>query len=522
MSTLVAPLEEVSSGRTLLVRRWQVCVALSLAALFIHGYHPYAEDAGIYLPAIKKQLDPALYPQGSQFFMLQAHWSVFTRAVALSTRIAHIPLPYMLLLWYVAGLFFTIMACWRIAELCLRSESAGGWGASLVAAAISMPAAGCALLLYDPYLTSRSVSTPLILFSTSYLLRRRPGYALAFWLGAFVFHPLMAAIAAAFLLLLLLVRSERWPVYFAGLAGSAFLAAFGMGRIAPFAITQDYRAAALTRRFFFLNRWHWYELFGAMAPVAIFAAVAWTRRKNRNDSLFQLSLATALFGVSAIIGGAAVTWIPSLFTFARFQPMRAYQLIYLLFLLLPVNLAISSLFRSPFSRKVGFAITLLLIGGGMYLVQHETFPSSAHIEWPWSEKKNSWQQAFDWVRANTPTDAVFALDPDYSDLPGDDDQLFRAEAERSALPDRAKDGGVAALFPELASEWESEVSVSGSLRDLQGDDSETKLLHAGATWMVVPAPPNPRFDCPYWNKTVSVCRLSGSASRRMSASIRKP
>src|SRR6478609_9504214 len=98
------------------VQPWLACVVLSFAALLIHGYHPYAEDAGIYIPAVKKQLDPSLYRSGSESFSLPAHWSVFTRSLAESARVIHLPLPYILLLWYMACLFFTLVACWRIAE----------------------------------------------------------------------------------------------------------------------------------------------------------------------------------------------------------------------------------------------------------------------------------------------------------------------------------------------------------------------------------------------------------------------
>jgi len=39
----------------------------TVAAFLVHGYHPAAEDAAIYLPGIKKLLHPALYPYNDQF-----------------------------------------------------------------------------------------------------------------------------------------------------------------------------------------------------------------------------------------------------------------------------------------------------------------------------------------------------------------------------------------------------------------------------------------------------------------------
>ena len=43
-------------------RRIIALAALTALALLIHGYHPYAEDAEIYLPGVLKILNPSLFP----------------------------------------------------------------------------------------------------------------------------------------------------------------------------------------------------------------------------------------------------------------------------------------------------------------------------------------------------------------------------------------------------------------------------------------------------------------------------
>ena len=57
-----------------------------------------------------------------------------------------------------------------------------------------------------------------------------------------------------------------------------------------------------------------------------------------------------------------------------------------------------------------------------------------------SRRQNAWLQAFAWIRQNTPVDGLFALDPHYMTLPGEDYHGFRALAERSVLADYEKDG----------------------------------------------------------------------------------
>jgi hypothetical protein len=55
------PQETLTSSPTLRL------LGLTLLALLVHGYHPYAEDAGIYVAGIKLQLNPQLYPSSAAF-----------------------------------------------------------------------------------------------------------------------------------------------------------------------------------------------------------------------------------------------------------------------------------------------------------------------------------------------------------------------------------------------------------------------------------------------------------------------
>src|SRR5437588_11494749 len=155
---------------------------------------------------------------------------------------------------------------------------------------------------------------------------------------------------------------------------------------------------------------------------------------------------------------------------------------------------------------MAFAVLLVCLASGMYFVQRQTFEASAHIEWPWTEPRNAWQRAFEWIRKNTPPDAVFALDANYPDESGNDRQGFRAGAERSALPDESKDGGVVALFPQLAHTWKADTALTTHMSSMS-EDQRASLLRAGVTWVVIPAESGIALECPYSNARVSVCRL---------------
>ncbi|MBO0912209.1 MAG: hypothetical protein J2P13_10485, partial [Acidobacteria bacterium] len=65
---------------------------LALAALGVHGYHPYAEDAEIYLPGVEKLLHPQLFPSGGEFFESHAGLTLFPDLIAFSVRLTRLKL----------------------------------------------------------------------------------------------------------------------------------------------------------------------------------------------------------------------------------------------------------------------------------------------------------------------------------------------------------------------------------------------------------------------------------------------
>src|SRR6266849_220251 len=65
---------------------------LTACAILVHGYHPFVEDAEIYVPGIRKLLNPALYPYNDGFFASHARMTLFPNLIAWSVRITHLPL----------------------------------------------------------------------------------------------------------------------------------------------------------------------------------------------------------------------------------------------------------------------------------------------------------------------------------------------------------------------------------------------------------------------------------------------
>src|SRR5580658_10642826 len=101
---------------------------LTVVAFLIMGYHPGLEDDAFYLAAIKRNLNPALFPHDSEFFTLQFQATIFDKLVALSVRLSHLPLAWVVLFWQLAAIFFLLHGCWRISRRCFR-ESSAQWAA---------------------------------------------------------------------------------------------------------------------------------------------------------------------------------------------------------------------------------------------------------------------------------------------------------------------------------------------------------------------------------------------------------
>jgi hypothetical protein len=103
--------------------------------------------------------------------------------------------------------------------------------------------------------------------------------------------------------------------------------------------------------------------------------------------------------------------------------------------------------------------------------------------------------------------AVFALDPDYMNIPGEDEIGFRCLAQRSRLADRVKDDGAVSMFPQLAQEWWDQVQAETPWKNFTVENFTQLENRYGVTWVVLQHPGIAGLDCPYKNTTVQVCRL---------------
>jgi len=476
-------------------------IFLTPFVLLIHGYHPLADDGAIYVAGIKKLVDPNLYQPDAVFVTSHVRLSIFAHVLAALVRYAHVQLSVLLLISHLASIFLFLLGASRVAAK-LFAERAARWGALLlVACCFTLPVAGTSLFLMDPYVTARSFSTPLTLFALAATLDGAWGRA-ALWLAlATLLHPLMAGFAAIYLLALAFALRRMWPAL-AAFAGVGLLTCFVLfiaTRHVPLDLASS--QSALSRSYFFLSTWEWYEYPGLILPLLLLAATAWhTRGRGANGSI---SVASTVIGSCAMIVALCFVHRSGSFLLARLQVLRAFHMIYLAGTLLAGGL-LGRIARQRIWFGAGIYLTVLV---AMFVGQRLTYPASDPIEWPGLSPRNAWQQAFLWIRSNTPENAVFAMDADYIVSEKEDAQGFRATAERSSIADSYKDGGVASVFPAAQELWWRQVRLTEKLNQATDVQRKARLLPLGATWILLPVRSATGLPCPYANQAVRVCHL---------------
>jgi hypothetical protein len=375
-----------------------------------------------------------------------------------------------------------------------------------MAALLTLPIAGTFLYILDQFLNPRNLAAFAALFSVAEVLHRKYIRAVAWLTFAAAMHPFMASFAILFCAWLVLLKIMR----------PRFL---GFAAALPFGITfapppAAYHEVALRQRSHYVLRWEWYEWMGVIGPVFLFWWLGnWARERNAKN-LELISRAMVPFVLVASLAAIVLGSSPRLEALARLQPLRSLALCYMVLVVVGGGLLGQYALKTYAWRWIVLFLPLSL---GMYYGQRQVFPASQHIEWPGVQPRNQWAQAFDWIRDNTPVDALFALNPDHMELPGEDENGFRARAQRSMLADLVKDKGAASMFPPLSVQWAQQIADEKNWSQFRKADFERLKQKYGVTWVVLEQPAQtqnipPQIDaegmhCPYENASVRVCRI---------------
>jgi hypothetical protein len=392
----------------------------------------------------------------------------------------------------LSGMFFTTR-CARWGGVCL------------VAALLSIPVAGTALYIVDQYVNPRNLAAFSGIFALTRLLEKKYVRGLAWLIFAGSMHPLMWVFPASFCVLFIVMEFVQrwWKISRTGEAAMS-TALFGL-TLAPVP-SEAYHQAALKHGYHYIQHWAWYEVLGAVAPLILFW---WFRRwaGQRWENVGRVSLAFIVYG-SIYFLMALVFDLPARFeSLARLQPLRSLHFLYIVMFVMIGGFLGEHVLKLRWWR---WLILFLPLCAGMFIAQRQLFPASAHVEWPGVAPRNPWAQAFVWISGHTPVDAVFALDPNYMSIAGEDEIGFRCLSERSRLADAVKDNGVVSMFPPLAEQWWAQVQDQSGWADFTKEGFVRLKEKYDVSWIVLRSSAvevSNGWDCPYHNSVVQVCRV---------------
>jgi Domain of unknown function (DUF6798) len=480
--------------------------ALAPVVFLIHGYHPYSDDASIYVPGIQKLLNPSLYKLDAPFVVSNTHLSIFAHLLAAVVVVTHVPLPIMLLVTHLVSIFLFLIGCWCLASCIFRAMPERWFAVAFAGACFTLPAAGTALVLMDPYVTARSFSTPLGLCAIAAAIDRRWGIAAALIVLTGLVHPLMALYALA--MVAVYVAMDVGGVRAAALVGVmgvvvAALVYFAT-RFAP--VSAAYREAMMSkgRMYFFLTQWKWYEDLGLVMPLLLLAIALY--RSDAGGRARKLCAACLVLGISSIVVSLLFVHPEGPYLLVRIQVLRGFHVIYAVGIVLLGGWLGGMLWRQRRTRWMLFVL-LAAAGGGLFAAQRTAYPNSAHIEWPGMKPRNQWVQAYVWIRNNTPQGAVFAADPNLEFNDGADMQGFRATTERSLLANNKDQGVAAGVNPAIAGIWAKQRDAQIGIDTMSDAEREAKLKPLGVTWLLLRADAKTSFACPFENAVAKVCEL---------------
>ena len=494
-------------------QRVLLILAFSVLAFLVTGYHPGIEDDGVYLAAIKSNLNPSLFAFDGPFFRTQLQATVFDKWIAGLIHLTHLSVASTELMLQFSSIVVILLSGWSLLRYLFNDERAHWAGVAMLGAMFTLPVAGTALYILDQHLHPRTIATALILWAVTRIVGKKQWQAIPLLAIAFVIHPIMGAMGLSFSCILTLtlaapVLLERMRSLKPGRDAlkeqvATMAAAVPLGWILE-PPTPLWHKALNTRTYYFLFRWTWYEWLGAIAPLFLFWLLWQIARKRKEEKLARFALAVFIYGVFQQMVAFVLLTPSALVRLTPLQPMRYLQLVYIFMVLIGGALLGRHLLRNKVWR---WAIFLLVFNGSMFLVQRQAFAGGAHLELPSTPPSSPWLQAFDWIRQNTPERAYFALDPRYMDAPGEDYHSFRALSERSQLADAIKDTAVVTQVPELGPKWDREVRAQAGWKHFRQADFERLKAEFGVDWVLVYNAQTAGLDCRWHNEMLTVCRI---------------
>jgi len=397
------------------------------------GYRYGVSDQAFYIPAIRKAMDPSLFPRDTPVLEAQGRVILWDGLVAGLTSLLDLSLPKVFFLLYLGG----IAALYAGAILLARGAGLSPWATIAFLALLTLrhriPKTGVNTL--EGYLHPRMIAFAFGVLAAAAFLRRRPAWALLALAAAASVHP---TTGVWFAMLLGVAAMVAWPGWRMGLvmlvlAGSAGAVwAIAGGPLSARAVVMDsaWLSAISTKDYLFPHEWPAYAWLLNLTAAAIVAAGLWRLRHVPAElrGLMTGALALTLFFL------ATLPFVAMRYALAvQMQIPRVFWLVELVALIVML-IGLSSRARGAVKVLAVFLIVVSAVRGAAVLFV-EKDARLVTIDLP----RDDWTAAMDWLRAQPPHVHVLA-DPGHAWRYG---SSVRVAAERDVFHEDVKDAAIA-------------------------------------------------------------------------------
>jgi hypothetical protein len=407
------------------------------------GYRFGASDQALYLPAVLRHLDPALFPRDAPLIDTQARLMLNDEIIALAARATGLSLPILFLALYALTLIVLLAATARLGVHFYRSRITGVALAAAVTLRHAIAKTGTNTL--EGYFHPRQLAFALGLLAVAMFVERRHYRTLALMLVVAAMHTTTALWFGVWLTVAAWLGRPRWRPALAGSLIIAVLAASWLLWRTPFGdrlhrMDSDWLRVIGDKDYLFPLAWPLTAWASNLAPLPVII-FAWRARRRTGlafaDETAVVVGALALgcvFFISLPFSAAHVALAVQLQVGRVFWILDLLATIYIVWALAEGTAAQVRLLRR--ASVVAAAIIVLSMIRGTYTCFIE-FPNRRIVAVDLDHQ--DWRSAMAWARS-TPASTGWLADPVHAALYG---SSVRAAGQRDVLIDGMKDSALA-------------------------------------------------------------------------------
>jgi hypothetical protein len=415
------------------------------------GYRYGISDQAFYEPAVRRAMDPSLFPRDAPLLAAESHLMGSDKIIGGLARALHVDLPPLFFAIYLVTLLTL-----GIATICLSRTLGYSWWATAVALgllALRHRIAKTGANSLEGYMHPRELSFAFGVAAIAALCRRRAGWTVA-WLAAAALLHTTTALWFAMLLGVMAAsldpRWRRWVIAAGALAAVAIVVALATRSLASRLVIMDraWLDVLADKDYLFPTAWPAY----AWIANAAYLPVIWLVMRQRTRLGLAGAEARAIFLGVLALGAVFLLSVP--FTAAHLAlavQLQVTRVFWFIDFVAAIGLAwwitSSPMKAGALNRVRPVLVTLLVglaaIGRGVYVMRVES-PQRSLVQLNLPD--SPWTDATAWLRRQPGSWQVLA-DPGHAWKYG---SSVRVGAERDTVLESVKDSALAMYDRSLA------------------------------------------------------------------------